>query len=162
MGMLATAINALALCDLLQQQGGKARVMSAVAMEPLVPRFSLRDATQALQSGETVIFAAGTGSPFFSTDTAASLRAIEIEADLLAKATKVDGVYDKDPVRFPKARRYEKISFADVLSRELGVMDAAAISLCKERSLPVLVFNLNVPGNIQKLVAGKKIGTLVI
>jgi uridylate kinase len=161
MGMLATAINALALCDLLQQQGGKARVMSAVAMEPLVPRFSLRDATQALEAGEIVIFAAGTGSPFFSTDTAASLRAIEIEADLLAKATKVDGVYDKDPVRFPKARRYEKISFADVLSRELGVMDAAAISLCKERSLPVLVFNLNVPGNIKKLVAGKKIGTLV-
>ncbi len=161
MGMLATAINALALRDLFEELGARARVMSAVAMEPIVPLFSLRGAIEALQAGEIVIFAAGTGSPFFTTDTAASLRAIEIEADLLAKATKVDGVYDKDPVRFPNARRYEKISFADVLSRELGVMDAAAISLCKERALPVVVFNLNVPGNIMKLVTGKKIGTLV-
>jgi uridylate kinase len=161
MGMLATAINALALRDLFGELGTKARVMSAVAMDPIVPRFSRRGAIEALQAGEIVIFAAGTGSPLFTTDTAASLRAIEVEADLLAKATKVDGVYDKDPVRFPQARRYEKISFGDVLSRELGVMDAAAISLCKEHALPVIVFNLNVPGNIQKLVTGKKIGTLV-
>ncbi len=161
MGMLATAINALALRDLFEGLGIKARVMSAIAMDPIAPRFSRRGAIKALQEGEIVIFAAGTGSPLFTTDTAASVRAIEIEADLLAKATKVDGVYDKDPARFPQARRYEKISFADVLSRELGVMDAAAISLCKEHDLPVVVFNLNTPGNIQKLVAGKKVGTLV-
>jgi uridylate kinase len=161
MGMLATAINALALRDFLEARGAAACAMSAVGMEPLLPPFSRRRAIEALEDGSIVIFAAGTGSPFFTTDTAASLRAVEIGADVFAKATKVDGVYDKDPVRFPDARRYEKISYADVLSGELGVMDAAAVSMCKENSLPVVVFNLNIAGNIEKLAAGETVGTLV-
>ena len=114
-----------------------------------------------LGQGAVIIFSAGTGSPYFSADTAAALRAVEIEAEVVAKATKVDGVYNKDPVRFPDARRYDKISYAEVLSQGLAVMDATAVSLCKENKLPVVVFNLNVPGNIRRMVSGEEIGTLI-
>ncbi len=161
MGMLATVMNALALQDFLHALDVKARVLSAIAVEPLAETFTRRAALASLNAGEVAIFAAGTGSPFFSTDTAASLRAAEIEADVLAKATKVDGVYDKDPVQHPDARRYEKISYADVLTEGLAVMDAAAVSLCRENRLPVVVFNLNTPGNIGRLAAGENIGTLI-
>ncbi len=161
MGMLATAINALALEDFFKARGRDARVLSAIRIEPLAESFTRRGALAHLEAGRVVIFAAGTGSPFFTTDTAASLRAVEIGADLLAKATKVDGVYDQDPVQNPQARRYEKISYADVLSGGLGVMDAAAVSLCRENSLPVVVFDLNRPGNIGRLARGEKIGTLI-
>jgi uridylate kinase len=161
MGMLATAINALAFRDAIEAAGGRATVMSAVPMEPVLPGFSRREALEGLGRGEVVIFAAGTGSPFFTTDTAASLRAVEIEAEVLAKATKVDGVFDKDPVHFSGARRYEKISYAEVLAQGLRVMDATAVALCQEHRLPVVVFNLNTHGNIRRLVAGEPIGTLV-
>lgn len=161
MGMLATVMNALALQDFLQANQVKARVLSAIPVEPLAETFTRRAALASLAAGEVAIFAAGTGSPFFSTDTAASLRAAEIEADVLAKATKVDGVYDKDPMQHPDARRYDKISYADVLTERLAVMDAAAVSLCRENRLPVVVFNLNTPGNIGRLAAGENIGTLI-
>jgi uridylate kinase len=161
MGMLATIINALALQDFLQAQQVQARVLSAIPVEPVAESFTRRAALAYLSAGQILIFAGGTGSPFFSTDTAASLRAAEIGADLLAKATKVDGVYDKDPVKHPEARRHEKISYADVLAQQLAVMDAAAVSLCRENRLPVVVFNLNTAGNIARLAAGENIGTLI-
>ena len=161
MGMLATAMNSLALHDCLTAQGGVSRVMSAVRMGSMVEGFSRRAALASIDAGGIVIFAAGTGNPYFSTDTAAALRAVEIGADVLAKATKVDGVYDQDPVRFPDASRYEKISYAEVLSAGLGVMDATAVSLCKENGLPVVVFNLTQTGSIQQLANGETIGTLI-
>ncbi len=161
MGMLATVINALAFQDLLRAQQAKARVLSAITVEPAAETFTQRAALASLEAGEVAIFAAGTGCPYFSTDTAASLRAAEIGADVLAKATKVDGVYDKDPVKHSDARRYEKISYADVLSDRLAVMDATAVSLCRENRMPVVVFNLNTPGNIGRLAAGENIGTLI-
>jgi uridylate kinase len=161
MGMLATVINAIALQDFLKAQQLKARVLSAISVEPVAETFTRRAALGYLSSGEVVVFAAGTGCPYFSTDTAASLRAIEIEADVFAKATKVDGVYDKDPVKHSDARRYDKISYADVLTDGLAVMDAAAVSLCRENRMPVVVFNLNTPGNIGRLAAGESIGTLI-
>jgi uridylate kinase len=161
MGMLATVMNSLALSDFLASQGGESRVMSAVRIGSMVEGFSREAAVASISAGEIVIFAAGTGNPYFSTDTAASLRAVEIEADVLAKATKVDGVYDKDPVRFSDASRYEKISYADVLSEGLGVMDATAVSLCRENRLPILVFDLTLAGNIQRLAGGESIGTLI-
>jgi uridylate kinase len=161
MGMLATVINALAFQDFLKAHQVKARVLSAIAVEPVAETFTRRAALACLEAGEVAIFAAGTGCPFFSTDTAASLRAAEIQADVLAKATKVDGVYDKDPVKHADARRYEKISYTDVLTDGLAVMDAAAVSLCRENQLPVVVFNLNTPGNIGRLAAGENIGTLI-
>ena len=161
MGMLATAMNSLALRDFLAAQGGESRVMSAVRMGSMVEGFSREVAVASINAGEIVIFAAGTGNPYFSTDTAASLRAAEIQADVLAKATKVDGVYDKDPARFSDAARYEKISYADVLSDGLGVMDATAVSLCRENRLPILVFDLTRAGNIQRLANGESIGTLI-
>jgi uridylate kinase len=161
MGMLATVINAIALQDFLKARQLKARVLSAISVEPVAETFTRRAALGYLGSGEVVVFAAGTGCPYFSTDTAASLRAIEIEADVFAKATKVDGVYDKDPVKHSDARRYDKISYADVLTDGLAVMDAAAVSLCRENRMPVVVFNLNTPGNIGRLAAGETIGTLI-
>ena len=161
MGMLATALNAIALRDFLCAQGQPAVVQSAVAMPPILEGFSLSRALRHLDQKEVVIFAAGTGNPFFSTDTAAALRAAEIGASLLAKATKVDGVYDKDPMRFPDATRYEKISYDEVLAGKLAVMDAAAISLCRDNDLPIVVFDLTVPGNIQRLVNGDTIGTRI-
>jgi uridylate kinase len=161
MGMLATAVNALAMADLLQARGCEAEVLSAVGMEPLVARYDRRRALDALDNGKVVIFAAGTGNPFFSTDTAAALRAAEIGAGLLAKATKVDGIYDADPVQRPDARRYEKISYAEVLERGLAVMDAAAVALCRENRIPVLVFNLNQRGAILEAARGGRVGTLM-
>jgi uridylate kinase len=162
MGMIATVMNALALRDILAAQSVPAEVFSAIPMEPAAPRFDRLKALAALAAGHVAIFAGGTGNPYFTTDTAAALRAVEIGAVLLAKATKVDGVYDKDPVRFADARRYEKISYGDVLAGGLAVMDATAVSLCKDNHLPVFVFNLNVRGNILKLVRGdESIGTII-
>ena len=162
MGMIATVINALALRDILAAQSVPAEVFSAIPMDPAAPRFDRAKALSVLGLGHVAIFAGGTGNPFFTTDTAAALRAVEIGAGLLAKATKVDGVYDKDPVKFADARRYEKISYGDVLAGGLGVMDATAVSLCKDNQLPVFVFNLNARGNILKLVRGdESIGTII-
>jgi len=161
MGMLSTVINAVAFADLLTQNGLPAEAMSAVAMEPLVQRFDRRKAVTALEAGRAVVFGAGTGNPYFSTDTAASLRAVEIGADLLAKATQVDGVYDKDPNKHSAAVRYEKISYAETLEKNLGVMDAAAVALCRENSMPVRVFKLAEAGAVGRLAAGENIGTLM-
>jgi len=161
MGMLATTINALAMTDLLIAGGVGAETMSAVAMGPLAPPVDRGRALELLNAGKVVVFAAGTGNPYFSTDSAAALRAIEIEADVLAKATKVDGVYDKDPVLHPDARRYEKISYAEVLEKDLAVMDAAAIALCRDARMPVLVFNLNEDGSIGRASRGEQSGTLM-
>jgi len=161
MGMLATAINALAFRDLLRAEGVRAEAMSAVGLEPFVSRFERSRALELLAAGTAVLFAAGTGNPYFSTDTAASLRAIEIGADAVMKATKVDGVYDSDPHKNPAAKRYEKISYAEVLEQGLGVMDATAVALCRENRMPVLVFNLNEPGAMARAVAGESVGTLM-
>jgi len=161
MGMLATVINAVAFADLLSQHGLSAEAMSAVAMDPLVQRFDRRKAIKALEAGRSVVFGGGTGNPYFSTDTAASLRAVEIGADLLAKATQVDGVYDKDPNKHPDAVRYEKISYAETLENNLGVMDAAAVALCRENAMPVRVFKLAEPGAVGRLASGENIGTLM-
>ncbi len=161
MGMLATGINAIALRDFIAAQEVEASVMSAIDMPPIAESFSPQEAIERLGQGAVIIFSAGTGSPYFSTDTAAALRAVEIEAEVVAKATKVDGVYDKDPVRFPDAQRYDKISYGDVLSQGLAVMDATAVSLCRENNLPVVVFNLDVRGNIRRMVSGEEIGTLI-
>ena len=161
MGMLATVINSLALADFLKAGGLDAYVMSATDMQPFAERFTRRGALAYMQAGKIVLFAAGTGNPFFSTDSAAALRAIEIEADLVAKATKVDGVYDRDPVRFPEAQRYDKISYLEVLSGRLAVMDAAAIALCQENNLPIVVFDMNTPGNMKRVTLGEKVGTLI-
>ena len=161
MGMLGTALNAIALRDDLQGLGQPAVVFSAIPMPPILDGFSLPRVLERLGNQEVVIFAGGTGNPFFSTDSAAALRAAEIGASLLAKATKVDGVYDKDPVRFPGATRYERISYDQVLLDELAVMDAAAVSLCRENKIPVVVFDVTVAGNIQRLVEGETIGTLI-
>lgn len=161
MGMLGTALNAIALRDHLQGLGQPAVVFSAIPMPPILDGFSRPRVLERLRNQEVVIFAGGTGNPFFSTDSAAALRAAEIGASLLAKATKVDGVYDKDPVRFPGAARYERISYDQVLLDELAVMDAAAVSLCRENDIPVVVFDVTVPGNIQRLVEGETIGTLI-
>jgi len=161
MGMLATVINALALQAALEKCGAFTRVMSAIEMHQIAEPYIRRRAIRHLEKGRLVIFAAGTGSPYFSTDTAASLRAVEIKADVIAKATKVDGVYDQDPMRYPEAVRYDRISYQEVLARNLGVMDATAISMCRENRLPILVFKLDVPGNIRRMAMGEAIGTLI-
>jgi uridylate kinase len=161
MGMLATAMNTLAFRDLLRAEGVAAEALSAVAMEPFLARFDRARAVALLDAGQAVLFAAGTGNPYFSTDTAASLRAVEIGADVVLKATKVDGVYDSDPKKNPAAIRYAKISYAEVLQKELGVMDATAVALCRENRMPVLVFNLNEPGAMARAAAGEPVGTLM-
>ena len=161
MGMLATVINAVALRDFIIASGSPARVLSRIEMPPIVEPLSPRRAISLLEAGHVVVFAAGTGNPFFSTDTAAALRALEIEADLVAKATKVDGVYDQDPLRFPEARRYAKISYTEVLSYGLSVMDHSAVAMCRENDLPLIVFDLNVRGNMKRVAAGEDVGTLV-
>ncbi len=161
MGMLATVINALALADYLNVAGTATRVMSAIPMGSVAEVFDREKAREYLRQGSLLIFAAGTGSPYFTTDTAASLRAIEIEADLLAKATKVDGVYDKDPAVHSDAKRYEKISYDQVLADGLGVMDAAAVALCRDNKMPVLVFNLAESGSIARVINGETSGTLM-
>ena len=161
MGMLATVINALALQDALEKQGVHPRVMSALEMNQVCEPFIRRRAIRHLEKGRIVIFAGGTGNPFFSTDTAASLRAMEIKADAILKATKVDGIYDADPMKVKDAKKFEQISYMEVLKRGLKVMDATAISLCHENNLPIVVFDLNQRGNIRRVVTGEKIGSLV-
>jgi uridylate kinase len=161
MGMLATVINSLALSDALEQMGIATRVMSAIEMHQVAEPYIRRRAIRHLEKGRIVIFAAGTSNPYFSTDTAATLRALEIKADVIAKATRVDGVYDKDPLKFPDAVMYREISYLDVLAKGLGVMDATSIAMCRDNKLPILVFNLNTPGNIMRMSMGEPIGTLI-
>jgi uridylate kinase len=161
MGMLATVMNALALQDALEAQGAHARVQSAVRVQEVCEDYIRRRAVRHLEKGRCVIFAAGTGNPFFTTDTAASLRAIEIEADLLLKATKVNGVYDEDPARNAKAQRYRTLSFDKVLDDRLAVMDATAIVMCRDNGLPLRVFNLMNEGDLMRIVDGEDVGTLV-
>src|SRR5712672_114561 len=161
MGMLATVINALALQDALEKQGIHTRVQSAIEMNQVAEPFIRRRAIRHLEKGRIVIFAGGTGNPYFSTDTAASLRAMEIKADVIMKATKVDGIYDADPKLVSNATMFSTISYLDVLKKGLRVMDATAISLCQENNLPILIFNLNVHGNIKRVVMGEKVGSLV-
>lgn len=161
MGMLATCINALALQDALEKVGVPTRVQSAIEMAEIAEPYIRRRAIRHLEKNRLVIFAAGTGNPFFTTDTAASLRAMEINAQVIMKATKVDGIYDKDPAKYSDAVRFDKISYIDVLNRGLQVMDSTAISLCMDNKLPIITFDLMVPGNILKAVQGESIGTLV-
>jgi uridylate kinase len=161
MGMLATVINALALQDALEKQGVYTRVMSAIEMNQVAEPFIRRRAMRHLEKGRLVVFAAGTGNPYFSTDTAASLRAMEIKADVILKATKVDGIYDADPVLVKDAKMFDQISYMDVLKKGLQVMDSTAISLCKDNNLPIIIFNLNRSGNIKRVLTGEKIGSLV-
>jgi uridylate kinase len=161
MGMLATVINALALQDALEQQGVLTRVMSAIEMRAVSEPFIRRRAIRHLEKGRAVIFAAGTGNPYFTTDTAAALRAMEMKADVIMKATKVDGIYTADPLKDPTAQRYDRISYLQVLERRLQVMDATAISLCMDNRLPILVFNLRTPGNLRRAVLGEPIGSTV-
>jgi uridylate kinase len=161
MGMLATVINALAMQDALEKLGVPTRVQSAIGLHQVAEPYIRRRAVRHLEKGRVVIFGAGTGNPFFTTDTAASLRAMEIGAEVIFKATRVDGVYDADPEKFPGARRFDELTYIDVLNRQLQVMDATAISLCMDNSMPILVFNLMQPGNIMRAVEGEKIGTLV-
>lgn len=160
-GMLATVMNALALLGALEDVGVIARVLSALEIKAVAEPFIQRRAVRHLEKGRVVIFAGGTGNPFFTTDTAASLRAVEIGADVIIKATKVDGVYDRDPKKFPDAKMYKKISYTDVLTKNLKVMDATAISLCRENLLPIVVFNLLKGGNIKGVICGQDIGTVV-
>ncbi len=161
MGMLATVMNALALQDALEQQGVLTRVLSAIEMRAVAEPFIRRRAIRHLEKGRVVVFAAGTGNPYFTTDTAAALRAMEIKAEVILKATKVDGIYTADPVTMPDATRYEHISYLQVLQDRLQVMDATAISLCMDNRLPIVVFNLKVPGHIRRVVMGEAVGTTV-
>jgi uridylate kinase len=161
MGMLATVINALAMQDALEKLGVPTRVQSAIGLQQVAEPYIRRRAVRHLEKGRVVIFAAGTGNPFFTTDTAASLRAMEIGAEVIFKATRVDGVYDADPLTHPQAQRFDELTYIDVLNRQLQVMDATAISLCMDNSMPILVFNLMRPGNILRGVSGERIGTLV-
>jgi uridylate kinase len=161
MGMLATMINALALQDALEKRGVYSRVMSAIEMHEVAEPFIRRRAIRHMEKDRVVIFGAGTGNPYFSTDTAASLRAMEIKADVILKATKVDGIYDADPVIVKDAKMFDQISYMEVLKKGLKVMDATAISLCKDNNLPIIIFNLNRSGNIRRVVTGEKIGSLV-
>lgn len=160
-GMVATVINALALQDALERMGLATRVQTAIEMQEVAEPYIRRRAIRHLEKGRIVICAAGTGNPFFTTDTAAVLRAVEVGADLIAKATDVDGVYDKDPHQYPEARLFEKLNYVDALSQGLRVMDATAISLSMDNQLPIIVFNITVPGNIYKVLTGEAVGTLV-
>jgi uridylate kinase len=161
MGMLATVINALALQDALEKLGAYTRVVSAIEMREIAEPYIRRRAIRHLEKKRIVVFAAGTGNPYFSTDTAAALRAMEVKAEVILKATKVDGVYDADPHKVPDAKKFTQIKYLEVLSRGLTVMDTTAISMCMDNNLPIIVFNLNVPGNLQRVVLGEKIGSLV-
>src|ERR1044072_6830362 len=161
MGMLATVINSLALSDALEQIGIPTRVMSAIEMHQVAEPSIRRRAIRHLEKGRIVIFAAGTSNPYFSTDTAATLRALEIKADVIAKATRVDGVYHKDPLKFPDAVLFQQITYLDVLAKGLAVMDATSIAMCRDNKLPILVFNLNTPGNIMRMSMGEPVGTVI-
>lgn len=162
MGMLATVINSLALQNAIESLGVQTRVLSAIEMPKIAEPFIKRRAQRHIEKDRVVIFAAGTGNPYFTTDTAAALRAIEINADVVIKATKVDGIYDKDPAKYSDAKKYTEVTYTEVLSKDLKVMDATAISLCRENKLPIVVFNSLTEGNIKKVVMGEKIGTTVI
>lgn len=161
MGMLATVINALALHDALEKRGVAARVLSAIPMLTVCESFSRQKALHHLNKDRVVIFAAGTGNPYFTTDTAAMLRALEIDADLVCKATRVDGVYDKDPLAYDDAVKFDTLSHDEVLQRHLKIMDAAAVSLARGNNKPIMVFDMNIPGNMKKAVCGETIGTLI-
>jgi uridylate kinase len=161
MGMLATVINSLALQDALEQLGVQTRVMSAIEMHEVAEPYIRRRAIRHLEKGRIVICAGGTSNPYFSTDTAATLRALEIRAEVIAKATRVDGVYDKDPLKYPDAVMYREVSYLEVLSKALGVMDATSIAMCRDNKLPIIVFNLNTSGNIMRMTLGEPIGTLI-
>jgi uridylate kinase len=161
MGMLATVINSLSLQDALEKAGVYTRVLSAIEMHQIAEPYIRRRAVRHLEKGRVVIFAGGTGNPFFTTDTAAALRAMEIKAQVILKATKVDGVYDQDPLLSKKAKKFDSLSYIEVLNRGLKIMDATAISLCMDHHLPVIVFNLNQKGNIKRVVLGQKIGTVI-
>ena len=161
MGMLATTINALGVADALEQLGVPVRVQTAIAMQEIAEPYIRNRAVRHLEKGRVVVFGCGTGNPFFSTDTAAALRAAEIDADIMMKATMVDGVYDCDPKKNPGAKKYDTLSFTEVLSRNLQVMDGTAASLCRDNKLPILVFSLEDPDNIVKAIAGESIGTVV-
>ena len=161
MGMLATCINALALQDALEHEGLVTRTVTAIEMRAIAEPFIRRRAVRHLEKGRVVVFAAGTGNPYFTTDTAAALRAMEIKADVLIKATKVDGIYTADPVKVPDAQRFETISYMDVVVRGLQVMDTTAISLCKDNRMPIIVFNLRTPGHLKRAVLGERVGSLV-
>ena len=161
MGMLATLVNALALQSALEGEGTLTRLMSAIRVDVVAEPFIRRRAVRHLEKGRVVIFGAGTGNPYFTTDTAAALRAVEIEADAIIKGTRVDGVYDSDPERNPAAFRFTELSYLDVLQKDLKVMDMTAITLCKENKLPILVFNMNTKGNFKRLILGENVGTTV-
>jgi uridylate kinase len=161
MGMLATVINALALQDALEKAGAPTRVMTAIRMDSVAEPYIRRRAIRHLEKGRLVIFAAGTSNPYFSTDTAATLRGLEIHAEVVAKATRVDGVYDKDPLKHTDAVRFSEIGHSDVLARNLRVLDASAVAMCRDNHLPIVVFNLNVRGNIMRMAMGEPIGTLI-
>lgn len=160
-GMLATVMNSLALQEAFERHGIETRVQSAISMQEVCESFIRRKAVRHLEKGRVVIFAAGSGNPYFTTDTAAALRACELDCELLMKATKVDGVYDKDPVKNPDAKKFDRISYKEVLARDLHVMDAAATSLCMDNSLPIMVFNLDGQGNIAAALRGESVGTVV-
>jgi uridylate kinase len=161
MGMLATVINALAMQDALEKAGAPTRVMTAIRMDSVAEPYIRRRAIRHLEKGRLVIFAAGTSNPYFSTDTAATLRGLEIHAEVVAKATRVDGVYDKDPMKHADAVRFSEIGHSDVLARNLRVLDASAVAMCRDNHLPIVVFNLNVRGNIMRMAMGEPIGTLI-
>lgn len=161
MGMLATMINSLALQNAIEHKGIYTRLMSAIKMEEIAEPYIKRRAQRHLEKGRVIIFGAGTGHPYFSTDTAASLRAVEIGADVIVKGTRVDGVYDSDPEKNPNAFKFENISYLDILQKNLRVMDLTAVSLCQENHLPMIVFNMDVPDNLLKLVKGENVGTLI-
>lgn len=161
MGMLATVINAMALQSMFEKQGMYTRLMSGLKMEQVCEPFIRRRAIRHLEKGRVVIFGAGIGNPYFTTDSTASLRAIEIEADVVLKGTRVDGVYTEDPEKNPKAERYSKISFQEAYEKNLSIMDMTAFTLCQENNLPIIVFDMNKPGNLQAIVAGKEVGTFI-
>ena len=161
MGMLATAINGLALQDALEKVGCHTRLTSAIEMHQVAEPFIRRRATRHLEKGRIVIFAAGTGNPYFSTDTAAALRAMEIKAQVILKATRVDGIYDADPEKVAGAKMFQHITYLDLLQKGLSVMDSTAISLCMDNQMPIIVFNMNVPGNLKRVVTGEPVGSVV-
>ena len=162
MGMLATVINSLALQNSIEKLGVPTRVQTAIEMPKVAEPFIKRRAQRHLEKGRVVIFGAGTGNPYFTTDTAAALRAIEMETDVVIKATKVDGIYDKDPVKYPDAKKYQTVTYNEVLAKDLKVMDATAISLCRENKLPIIVFNSLIEGNLKRVIMGENIGTTVV
>jgi len=161
MGMLATVINALALQDALEKKGVDSRVQTAIEMKSIAEPFIRRRAMRHMQKGRVVILAAGTGNPYFTTDTTAALRAAELDAEVILKATKVDGVYDKDPVQYPSAKKFKQLSYMDVLNKGLKVMDSTAASLCMDNNIPIIVFDVTKRGNIEKVVTGKAVGTII-